>query len=98
MSPVRSCLSLLLVAFFVGTAWGQKAGDYIVVLRETLVKDGVEESQQLPAGELVCAYDFRDDAVWVSGRTVGWVARRDVASPKEAIVFFRYGSRTSRRT
>src|SRR5665213_4607487 len=68
MCLVRSSLSLLLVGVLGGNVWTQQNGDYVVVLRKTAVDDGGGEKQHLPAGDLVRAYNVREDAVWVSGK------------------------------
>jgi tetratricopeptide (TPR) repeat protein len=70
------------------TALAHETGDHVIVLRETPVKRGNKATQTLRPGRALKVYETRQGWLWVSAETTGWIAARDVATPKAAIQFF----------
>src|SRR5260370_25671527 len=88
MRRVSSILALMLVGLCSAPAFGQKAGDCVVVLRAAPVKIGENVLQILPAGQHVAVFAVQGEWLWVSRETTGWLAIQDVAAPPKAIEFF----------
>src|SRR5882724_8577624 len=88
MRRVSSIVALMLVGFFSAPAFAQKAGDCVVVLRNTQVKVGDKVLQTLPPGQHVAVFAVQGEWLWVSRETTGWLASQDVAVPAKAVEFF----------
>ncbi len=88
MNRVTWSTVLILVSLGSGAALAQGVGDSVVVLRETPVKRGKEVLQTLPAGERVRVHDVQQEWLWVSVETTGWIAKKNVGTPEQAIEFF----------
>jgi hypothetical protein len=87
MNRFVSAMALLLIAFAVKPARAQKAGDTVIVLRETPVKrDGSPLTIQ--PGVVVDVCDVGEEWVLISAETTGSIAKRDVATPERAIEIF----------
>jgi tetratricopeptide (TPR) repeat protein len=88
MNRVVWSIALILVSLGSGAAMAQEVGDSVVVLRESPVKRGKQVLQTLPPGERVRVHDVQQEWLWISVETTGWIAKRNVGTPKQAIEFF----------
>ncbi|MBI3860390.1 MAG: tetratricopeptide repeat protein, partial [Planctomycetia bacterium] len=69
-------------------ARAQEPGETVVVVRETSMKREKEVVQTLAPGRFARVEDVDSTWLWVSAENAGWIARHDVATPKEAIEIF----------
>ncbi len=78
----------LLVGLCSSPAFAQKAGETVAVPHETPVVDGDKILQTLRPGTCLNVYDVRGDELWISDVSTGWIAKRQVATLRDAFAFF----------
>jgi tetratricopeptide (TPR) repeat protein len=88
MNRIAWSIALILVSLGSGATFAQEVGDSVVILRETPVKRGKDVLQKLPPGERVRVHDVQPEWLWVSVETTGWIAKKNVGTPEQAIEFF----------
>src|SRR4029077_6432742 len=79
---------LLLMSAGVWMFADYKIGDTVVVIHDTQIKVGAKPVQELPRGVGLKVQAVQGDWLWVSNEAAGWINRRDVATPDQAVKDF----------
>src|SRR5579863_921671 len=90
LSSPPLCISLILVSSILTcvTVSGQEAGDTVIVIRESAIRNSEKVLQQLHPGKDLKVQQVKGTLLWVSSEATGWVRKEDVCSLGEAIEFF----------
>src|SRR5579863_9694928 len=65
-----------------------QVGDTVVVIHDTSIKVRHKTVQEVRRGLGLKVQEIRGAWLWVANEAAGWINRRDVASPTEAIDIF----------
>src|SRR5262245_18487232 len=86
---VRLLTLVVLLWQIAAPAYGQiKAGDAVIVIHRTRIKNGNKVLEIVYPGQDMRVQEVKGDLLWVSLHGTGWINKHHVATPSHAIDFF----------